>query len=151
MDAPPKFAADRTLSRLARWLRLMGADVLCDALRNAPEMLAVARVDGRPMLTRDKRLRAAADVLYLESDRFRDQIREVMRRYPFNPQRFAFTRCSRCNVTLHEVARDAMLVRVPPFVYASQEKFAVCDGCGRIYWDATHRERARRELSRLGI
>ena len=26
----PRFAADRTLMRLAKWLRLMGADVLCE-------------------------------------------------------------------------------------------------------------------------
>jgi uncharacterized protein len=151
MDAPPKFAADRTLMRLARWLRLMGADVLCEAPASAAEMLKIAREQGRPMLTRDKRLRTADDVLYIESHRFRDQIREVMARYPFDPQRFAFTRCSRCNATLREVGRDTMLRRVPPFVYASHDKFAVCDGCGRVYWDATHPERARRELAALGI
>jgi uncharacterized protein len=118
-DQPPKFAADRTLTRLARWLRLMGADVICDALPSAAEMLKIAREQGRPLLTRDKRLRTAADVLYVESHRFRDQLREVMTAYPFDPQRFAFTRCSRCNTKLHAVGRDAMLRRVPPFVYAS--------------------------------
>ncbi len=102
------------------------------------------------MLTRDKRLRTADDVLYIASHRFRDQLLEVMARYPFDPQRFAFTRCPRCNAMLHEVGREAMLRRVPPFVYASHEKFAVCDGCGRVYWDATHPERARRELAALG-
>jgi uncharacterized protein len=150
-DEPPKFAADRTLTRLARWLRLIGADVLCESLPSAAEMLAVAREQGRRMLTRDKRLRTADDVLYIESHRFRDQLREVMARYPFDPHRFAFTRCSRCNAMLHEVAREAMLLRVPLFVYASHEKFAVCDGCGRVYWDATHPERMRRELAALGI
>jgi uncharacterized protein len=151
MDEPPKFAADRTLMRLARWLRLMGADVLCEALPSAAEMLKIARQDGRPMLTRDKRLRTSPDVLYIEGHRFRDQLREVMARYPFDPQPFAFTRCSRCNARLHEVSRDAMLQRVPPFVYASHDKFAVCDRCGRVYWDATHPERARRELAALDI
>ena len=148
-DTPPKFAADRTLMRLARWLRLMGADVICEALPSAAEMLTIAREQGRPLLTRDKRLRTAADVLYLESHRFRDQLREVIATYPFDPLRFAFTRCSRCNAMLHEVARDAMLLRVPPFVFASHEAFAVCDRCGRVYWDATHLERARRELAAL--
>ncbi len=114
-------------------------------------MLAVAREEGRPMLTRDKRLRTAEDVLYIEGHRFRDQIREVMARYPFDARRFAFTRCSRCNAPLREVSRDAMLQRVAPFVYASHEKFAVCERCGRVYWDATHLERARRELAALGL
>jgi uncharacterized protein len=120
---------------------------VCEAHPSAAEMLALARLQGRPMLTRDKRLRTADDVLYIESHQFRDQLREVMARYPFDAQRFAFTRCSRCNAILCEVARDAMLMRVPPFVYASHEKFAVCDGCGRVYWDATHPQRARLELA----
>jgi uncharacterized protein len=148
---PPKFAADRTLMRLARWLRLIGADVLCDPTLNATAMLSQARAQGRPMLTRDKRLRTAPDVLYLQSDRFRDQLREVISHYPFDPRRFAFSRCSRCNGILHQVARDALLTRVPTFVYASHETFAVCDGCGHVYWDATHPERARRELAALGL
>lgn len=151
MDQPPKFATDRTLTRLARWLRLMGADVICEPRSSAAEMLAAAREEGRAMLTRDKRLRTADDVLYIEGDRFRDQICEVMARYPFDPRRFAFTRCSRCNAVLREVSRDALLQRVPPFVYASHEKFAVCEPCGRVYWDATHPERARRELAALGL
>lgn len=146
-DAPPKFAADRTLMRLARWLRLMGADVLCEPHARAVEMLAMARRHGRPLLTRDKGLRAARDVLYVENHHIRDQLREVIAHYPFDPLAFAFTRCSRCNALLHEVARDAMLVRLPPFVYASHEKFAVCDGCGQVYWNSTHPERARREIA----
>ena len=55
----PKFAADRMLKRLARWLRLMGADVVCDESRSGAETLTLARAQGRPLLTRDKRLRTA--------------------------------------------------------------------------------------------
>lgn len=129
----------------------MGADVLCEDALGAAETLKLARQQNRPMLTRDKRLRTAPDVLYLESHLFRDQLREVMAHHPFDPRRFAFSRCSRCNGMLHEVARDAMHRRVPPFVYASHEKFAVCDRCGRVYWDATHPERALREFAALGL
>lgn len=151
MDRPPEFAADRTLIRLARWLRLLGADVLCDDSLSASETLALARRLNRRMLTRDKRLRTAADALYLESDSFREQLREVLARHPFDPRRFAFTRCSRCNAALRIVPRAAMHRRIPPFVYAAHEQFAVCDGCGRVYWDATHHDRALRELESLGL
>jgi uncharacterized protein len=151
MNQPPKFAADRTLIRLARWLRLLGADVLCDHSLRAAEMLQLARQHNRPMLTRDKRLRTASDALYLESHSFRDQLREVIARHPFDPRRFAFTRCSRCNAILQTIPRDAMHRRIPPFVYATHERFAVCDGCGRVYWDATHHEHALRELVSLNL
>jgi uncharacterized protein with PIN domain len=103
------------------------------------------------MLTRDKRLRTAPDVLYIEGHLFRDQIREVMARFPFDTRRWAFTRCSVCNELLKQVSREAVMRRVPPFVYASHEKFAACERCGRIYWDATHLERALRELDTMGL
>ncbi len=147
----PKFAADRMLMRLARWLRLMGADVICDQALSGAEILRLARGQGRPLLTRDKRLRTASDVLYIESHLFRDQIREVMDRYPFDPRRFAFTRCSFCNQLLKEVPREAVARRVPPFVYATHEKFAVCEQCGRVHWAATHVERAMREIEALTL
>ena len=130
VEQPPRFAADRMLKRLARWLRLMGADVICDDSASGAETLRVARAEGRPMLTRDKRLRTASDVLYVESHLFRDQIREVMQHYPFDPSRWAFTRCSFCNELLRSVPREALVRRVPPFVYATHESFAVCERCG---------------------
>jgi uncharacterized protein with PIN domain len=145
----PKFAADRMLIRLARWLRLMGADVICDAALSGAEILRLAREEGRPLLTRDKRLRTAPDVLYIESHLFRDQIGEVMEHYPFDPRRFAFTRCSCCNQILKQVPRDAVARSVPPFIYAAHDKFAICEQCNRVYWDASHVERAMREIDAL--
>lgn len=149
IERPPKFAADRMLIRLARWLRLMGADVLCDPALSGAEVLRCAREEKRPLLTRDKRLRTAADVLYIESHLFRDQIREVMARYPFDARRFAFTRCSSCNQLLKQVPRDAVARSVPPFIYAAHDKFAVCEHCNRIHWDASHVEQAMREIEAL--
>lgn len=150
-QAAPKFAADRMLARLARWLRLLGADVLFDPSLAGGKLLGRARTEGRVTLTRDKRLRTAPDALYLASNLFRDQLREVLARFPFDPRRGAFTRCSHCNEPLAEAARDTVVRRVPPFVYASQEHFSRCPRCGRIYWGATHPERIRRELDSMGL
>jgi uncharacterized protein len=145
----PKFAADRMLIRLVRWLRLMGADVLCDQALSGSEVLRLAREQARPLLTRDKRLRTAPDVLYIESHLFRDQVREVMARYPFDPHRYAFTRCSSCNHLLKRVGREAVVRSVPPFIYAAHENFAICELCNRVHWDASHVERAMCEIEAL--
>jgi uncharacterized protein len=150
-ESAPKFAADRMLARLARWLRLLGADVLFDPSLGGDKLLRRARAEGRVTLTRDKRLRTASDALYLEGNLFRDQLREVLARFPFDPRRGAFTRCSHCNELLAEARRDTVVRRVPPFVYASQERFARCPRCGRIYWGATHPERIRREFDAMGL
>ncbi|MGH7906627.1 MAG: Mut7-C RNAse domain-containing protein [Candidatus Binataceae bacterium] len=151
MKQVPRFAADRMLQRLARWLRLMGADVICNQRIGGAALLKDAREESRVMLTRDKRLRTAPDVLFLHSNSFRDQLREVLAHYPFDFRRLAFTRCSQCNRELRMVSRELVRRRVPPFVYAAHETFAACDDCGRIYWDATHPSRALNELDMIGL
>lgn len=145
----PKFAADRMLARVARWLRMLGADVIFDESIDGAAMLQLARRDGRIMLTRDKRLRTASDVLFLDSNHFREQLRQILARYTFDIRRDAFSRCSRCNTPLIAVDREVIRNRVPPFVYASNENFSECPGCGHLYWSGTHPERIMRELQRI--
>jgi uncharacterized protein len=139
------------LARLARWLRLLGADVAWAPSLGGADLLKRARAEGRVVLTRDKRLRTAPDALYLESNDFRGQLREVFAHFPFDPYSRAFTRCLRCNSVLRSVPRDIVARRVPPFVYASFENFSECARCGRVYWSATHPQRAIGELRRIGI
>jgi len=151
MDETPKIAADRMLMRLARWLRLLGADVVTDATLSGAELLRVARVERRILVTRDKRLRTAPDVLFVESNALRDQLREVVSRLGLDARAFAFTRCSRCNRPLSPVARELVSRRVPPYVFASHDRFAECEGCGRIYWPQTHPARIRALLDSIGV
>jgi uncharacterized protein with PIN domain len=137
------------LARLARWLRLCGVDITFDKMLGGAELLHAARGEGRLVLTRDKRLRTAPDALYLTSERVREQLREVLHRFAIDPNRSAFTRCSRCNSLLREVNRETVREQVPPYVFMSQERFSRCPDCARIYWRATHPERIKAELSRL--
>jgi uncharacterized protein len=143
----PRFAADRMLARVARWLRLCGADVSFDPNLGGSELLRAARREGRLVLSRDKRLRTAPEVFFIESNLFREQLREVLARFAIDPRLGALTRCSQCNSNLREAGREAVRQRVPPFVYASQDRFSVCGGCGRIYWRATHRDRILTEIA----
>jgi uncharacterized protein with PIN domain len=151
LDQVPKFAVDRMLARLARWLRLLGADTIYDASISGSALLAQAREQGRVMITRDKRLRTAPGVIFLSGNNFRDQLREVLTRCPFDTRAHPFTRCSRCNAVLFAVDREVVRRRVPQFVYASHDRFAECPGCARIYWGATHPQRMLDELSSMGL
>ena len=64
--------------RLARWLRLLGADVIADASLTGADLLKIARADNRILVTRDKRLRTASDVFFVESNFIRSQLREAV-------------------------------------------------------------------------
>lgn len=149
MNETPRFAVDRMLARLARWLRLLGADVLFDSALGGAELLRRAREEQRTVVTRDKRLRTAPDVIFLTTNFFREQLREVLACRPFDPRARAFTRCSECNEPLRWLERNLVARRVPPFVFASHEKFAHCPRCDKIYWDATHTSRALAEIQAL--
>jgi hypothetical protein len=139
------------LMRLARWLRLLGADVITDASLTGAELLKIARADNRILLTRDKRLRTAADVFFVEDNALRSQLREAVRRFRLDPRVIALTRCSRCNHLLTPVARDLVSRRVPPYVFAGHDRFAQCRGCGRIYWSETHPKRMHAMLDSIAF
>jgi uncharacterized protein len=149
MDAIPKFAVDRMLMRIARRLRMFGADTIFDARLDGAAMLKLARAEGRIMLTRDKRLKAAPEVLFLDSNDFRDQLRQILARHPFDIVRDAFSRCSQCNTPLIVVDREVVRRRVPPFVYAAHEKLAECPNCAHLYWSGTHPQRMMQEMRKL--
>jgi hypothetical protein len=60
-----------------------------------------------------------------------------------------FTRCLVCNALVEEASAEEVEGRVPPYVLSTQERFARCPGCGRIYWAATHVEAAKRWLGEI--
>jgi len=151
---PPRFVADKTLGRLARWLRILGCDVLYGSNFSGAGLLAAARRDGRTILTRDRRLarrREAPPLLLVEDDGFRAQLRQVVEAFEIDAAAELFRRCVDCNTELTVVSRNEVAGRVPTFVFDTQRSFRRCPRCGHIYWEATHVERVRRELAAMGL
>ncbi len=56
MDERPRFLADEMLGTLVKWLRIMGYDTLYAKDMKDGEIAAMARGEGRTLLTRDKAL-----------------------------------------------------------------------------------------------
>jgi uncharacterized protein with PIN domain len=151
--APPRFAADRMLGRLARWLRILGHDVAYGPHLGGHTLATCARREGRLLLTRDTRLCRDPELpphVFIHSDHFREQLREVAAVVPLGGSAF-LGRCLDCNRPLIPASRDEARERVPPYVAATQERFLGCSGCGRLYWGATHRAHMLDELATLGL
>jgi uncharacterized protein with PIN domain len=144
-----RFACDAMLGRLARWLRFAGFDATF--LPDLPDLAVAgqARAEGRWLLTRDRKLAALAGprVVLLRGRGVGEQVGELRTRLPMSvqPERF-FSRCSRCNGLLAEVAREAVCDRVPPYVAVHARRFFSCPSCGRVYWPGTHPSRIARRL-----
>jgi hypothetical protein len=152
-DEAVRFAVDRMLGRLARWLRILGHDVAYGPHLGGRTLIDLARREGRMLLTRDTRLVRARDLpphLFITSDHFREQLRQVAAAVPLGGTDL-LGRCLDCNRALEELPRERARDRVPVFVWQTSERFLACTGCGRLYWPATHRVHVLRELEALGL
>jgi uncharacterized protein with PIN domain len=148
-----KFAADRMLGKLAKWLRIMGQDVIYGPHLSGYGLIRAARQDDRLILTRDGRLKQKQPpaFLFIESDRYREQLRQVVRACDLDPMARAFTRCAECNAVLEARAKQSVEALVPPYVFSTQEGFFACPQCRRVYWPATHHERMLAELKKISL
>ena len=144
------------LGGLARWLRILGLDTSYDPELDDARLVERAVEEGRLLLTRDRLLverRAVRDRhLLIRSEVVDEQVVQVLEELGLEPAAGdVFTRCLRCNVRTREVPREEAASEVPPYVARTQERFRRCPSCRRIYWRATHAERMRRRLRRMGV
>jgi uncharacterized protein with PIN domain len=148
-----KFAADRMLGRLAKWLRIIGQDVIYGPHLTGYGLIRAARAENRLILTRDRSLKQKQPppFLFIEGDHYRDQIVQVVRQCGLELGQDLFTRCIECNTLLQPRPKESLKKVLPPYVFSSQDKFVACPSCRRVYWPATHHERMLEELKNLGL
>jgi len=147
-----KFASDRMLGRLARWLRVIGQDVIYGPHLSGYGLVRAARQEGRLILTRDGGIgkKSPPAYLFIDSNQFREQLKQVIDACRLDPLKNAFTRCVDCNTPFEAITKAAVEGKVPPYVFATQERFSLCRNCQRIYWPATHQQKMLQELKALG-
>jgi len=116
------------------------------------DLVERAREEGRVLLTRDRRLlerRRLAEGLLIEDDDPMVQLEQVVRALglAIDGDRL-FRRCLECNVPMERVTGEEVKEKVPPYVLETQERFARCPSCDRVFWAATHVDEMRRRLAR---
>lgn len=148
----PAFAVEKTLGKLAKWLRLLGFDAIFEgglgdgdnAEYNAPQ---------RIVLTRSRRVPAADEsrrrVYVAPNDPF-DQLQEVVRKLGIGFEDIRpFSRCIVCNTPIEDVEKSAVRNRVPDYIWQHQARFQRCPRCRRIYWSGSHTERSLQRIQTL--
>ncbi|MCX7667793.1 MAG: Mut7-C RNAse domain-containing protein [Atribacterota bacterium] len=134
-----KFLADCMLGKLARWLRIVGYDTKYFRHAEDHTLIAVARFEGRVLLTRDRALfQRAKEIAHLiQTESLEHQLREVLLCFGL-PLRLSLARCPSCNTALLTVSPQEVKSQVPLFVSLSFEEFKQCPLCQKIYWPGTH-------------
>jgi hypothetical protein len=139
------------LGRLARWLRVLGLDVLYDASATDAAIVARAAADGRVLLTRDGRLireLRPERSLAVRSEVPLEQLAQVLDELRILPPAELFTRCLLCNEPLADVPLAERADLVPPSARALPGPVRRCPRCGRVYWPGSHARRMRRAIER---
>ncbi|MCB2185745.1 MAG: Mut7-C RNAse domain-containing protein [Deltaproteobacteria bacterium] len=144
MAAVDRLITERMLGKLARWLRLMGFDapmVPEPPLRLQP---------GEILLTRRRSLVGKPGVIYVVSDSWLEQLKQVMKEAGLElDEARCFTRCLDCNLPVEPLSRKQARSLVPEFVWSTAESFSRCPACGKIFWPGSHTSRAEHTLAQL--
>ena len=152
-DLPdPRFVCDLHLGKLARLLRFCGFDTLWNRSWREPALARIAVRDQRTVLSRHRALlkrSAVTSGLLLRSNDPDGQLAEVLTRYRLGARITRPGRCAACNGTLVATAKADAPVPIPPRTAAWLDRYWLCSGCGRLFWDGTHVQRLRARVARV--
>ena len=147
-----RFVADRMLGKLAKWLRVLGYDVVY--LKKAAEEEILQNLqEGRTLLTRNRRARSwhgKGRVFMVNNDDPKIQLCEVVKGLRLAESDSAmFSRCLSCNRPLAAVRREEVREEVPDYIYQRQKEFHRCIDCGKVYWHGSHAARMRQQVREI--
>lgn len=148
-----RFIVDTMLGDLAKWLRIMGYDVIYYKDYEDHQIIEAASLGGRIILTRDRGLfrkarKASVRAVLIESIDIAERIAEVAKKTGIeiraDPRK---SRCPECNGILDKVTdKQKVRERVPPVALSTYSEFYVCAKCGNVYWEGSHWENIRRRI-----
>ena len=150
IEVPTCFLADAMLGRLARWLRVIGADTI-QLPTDAPDvaLVARARADERVLLTRDRHLLRELRPhreLAIRSTVPLVQLGEVVQAFGIRRPAELLTRCLLDNTPLVEMTPAEIVEQVPPNSRELTGPMRRCPTCGRAYWRGSHVRRMEAAL-----
>jgi uncharacterized protein len=148
-----KFVADCMLGRLAKWLRILGFDVVYLSKAEDSDLAAIARRENRVLLTRDtgliERTAKRPNRLFIGSVHWEDQVVQVLDELELWDKVRANTRCVTCNMPLKAITRERAKNLVTPYVCEHAASFALCPGCDKVFWQGSHYGDMERKIGRI--
>jgi uncharacterized protein len=146
-----RFAAEMTLGKLSKWLRILGFDTVYAENVTGEELIDT--VKDRILLTRTKRIRnmkTTKERIFITSNQPLEQLREVVSALGIAKEDIRpFSRCIQCNASIRLVEKNAVRGKVPDYIWETRDTFHTCSHCRRIYWSGSHILRSRDIIKRL--
>jgi uncharacterized protein with PIN domain len=148
-----RFVTEAMLGKLAKWLRMMGYDVLYQRSYREEDLVRLTAGGRRLLSRRVKALVRHPGAIRIQSDHVGEQLAELMRLGCLNLDRSRFfTRCLLCNAPLKEADLDAARSILPDHViHENLLGIRSCPECGRFFWPGTHKNRMLKQLEDWGL
>lgn len=150
-----RFIADVMLGKLAKWLRILGFDVLYYSNIDDESILRIVLSQNRILLTKDTRLvlnakKLSFKYIFIKENNCFYQLKRVISELNVKKDDLCIlSRCTQCNTPIKHVRREDVEGLVPDFIYNTVLIFSRCESCGRIYWKGSHQDRIGKILDRL--
>ena len=146
------FAADRTLGKLAKWLRILGFDTVFESDSSGNRFYEYLDAD-RVLLTRIGHLRQQSVVrrlVFIKANDLAGQLVQTIDELAitYNDIRL-FSRCIKCNSAIIAIAKENVFGQVPDYIWENHDNFSMCRQCERIFWTGSHVGRSREMIERL--
>lgn len=152
----PIFLVDAMLGNLAKKLRVLGFDSAYFSSIEDDKLVTIAKNEKRVILTKDEILCKRAqnqniDAILIRGNDEIEQIAQINRSIKFG--RFKIdtsnSRCINCNGKLQIIEKYRIIGKIPEGILERVEKFWICDGCKKIYWEGTHFEKLQEFANKL--
>ncbi len=141
----PSFAAEKTLGKLVKWLRILGFDTLYESDFPNRNFIDFAE-QGRIILTRTERVRdqnPSRKLIFITSDQPFEQLKQVIHALKLEKtDTRPFSRCIQCNVLITPIDKASVRYSVPDYIWETQNSFRICHQCSKIFWPGSHIKRS---------
>jgi len=148
----PCFVVDKSLGTLAKWLRILGYDTVCEPEGSGRKFYGRLE-DHRILITRSKKtqkLWGDHHHVFIASNLLVEQLKQVVGQIGINPADIQpFTRCIHCNLPIGGVNKNDVYGLVPDYIWETHDAFNRCRQCKRIYWSGSHAERSMERINQL--
>lgn len=154
-----RFILDVHLGKLAKYLRILGFDVMYNNHMDDPELAQISSDTKRILLTRDIGLLKRKIVergLIIRHNNPYEQCVEVLDRLDLWDKVNPFTRCMVCNKKIKIIKTNTPeyhLIEniVPPNVKKWCSEYHYCPTCNKAYWKGSHWDTMKSFLDRLNV
>lgn len=144
-----KFMVDINVGKLARLLRMLGADTLYEPKVNEATLARQAAAANRILLSRNRALLQRKIITWghlVRAEQPETQLHEIITLYNLQGAFKPFSRCLHCNTHLKPVEKTAVFHLLEPLTRKYYQRFHRCPSCERIYWQGSHHKRMEKIL-----